>query len=118
MNKRDIGSEREEQACSFLLKENVQILDKNYHFHRMGEIDIIGKDGDYLVFFEVKYRKDDSKGSASMAVNFTKQRQISKTALGYITQKRLSLNTPFRFDVIAIDGVKIEWIKNAFNFVG
>lgn len=118
MNKRDVGSEKEEQACSFLLSNNVKILERNFRYHKMGEIDIIGRDKEYLVFFEVKYRKSDSRGNASMAVNYSKQRQISKTALGYITLKRLSLNTPFRFDVIAIDGDKIEWIKNAFEFMG
>ena len=66
------------------------------------------------MFFEVKYR---TKSGAVYAVNKTKQRQISKVALGYIMGKQLSLNTPVRFDVIAIDNTEIEWYKNAFNFV-
>lgn len=118
MNKRSVGNEGESRACDFLLKNGIIIKDRNFHFHRMGEIDIIGFDGKYLVFFEVKMRAGDSMAGAAYAVNFTKQKQISKVALGYLTSKGFPLDTPMRFDVIAIDGDEINWIKNAFEYVG
>jgi len=85
---------------------------------KTGEIDLIGVDGDYLVFFEVKYRAGDSKGMASEAVNFAKMRQISKVAERYLYTHGLYSERAVRFDVIAIDGDEIEWYKNAFDYVG
>ena len=84
----------------------------------MGEIDIIGWDNGYLVFFEVKKRAGNGMSKASYAVNYTKQKQICKTALGYLTCKGFPMDTAIRFDVIAIDGEEINWYKNAFAYVG
>ena len=118
MNKRSVGNEGEDRAYDFLLKNKITVLERNYRFHKTGEIDLIGKDGEYLVFFEVKYRAFSNKGTASEAVTFAKQKQISNVAVSYLYQKRYPMDTPVRFDVIAIDGDKINWYKNAFDFVG
>ena len=82
---------------------------------KSGEIDLIARDGKYLVFVEVKYRSDKTSGYASAAVDWRKQRRISRAALFFL--KRYGFGEPpCRFDVIAIDGEQIEWIKNAFDY--
>lgn len=113
MNKRQIGEQAESIACRFLTLNEYKILDRNF-YTRGGEIDIIARDGEYLVFVEVKYRKDASYGNPGYAVNQTKQRKIQQTAGVYIKKKGLSFDQPIRFDVVEIVGEKIRVIKNAF----
>ena len=117
MNKRKLGTEKEEAACGYLEQNGVRIAERNFRC-RQGEIDIIGYDGEYLVFFEVKYRKNDAKGSASQAVGVRKQQKICSVSDYYRMIHRCPDNTPIRFDVIAIDNDKIEWLQNAFPYYG
>ncbi|MCR4587432.1 MAG: YraN family protein, partial [Lachnospiraceae bacterium] len=79
MNKRTIGTEYEEKAAAFLESKGVVILQKNYR-NRFGEIDLIGRDKDYLVFIEVKYRKSDRRGLPMEAVSFYKQKTICRVS--------------------------------------
>ena len=85
---------------------------------RLGEIDLIARDGDTLVFLEIKTRRTGSTAYAKEAVNVRKRRQISKVALNYMKTNNCE-NTRARFDVVAISLVgsspKIEVIKNAFD---
>ena len=67
MNTRKKGAEYEQTAIEYLQRQGVEILEHNYR-NRRGEIDIIGKDGDYTVFIEVKYRKDSAAGQPAEAV--------------------------------------------------
>ena len=113
MNKREIGSEYEKIAITYLEKNGITILEKNFR-NRSGEIDIIGLDNPYLVFFEVKYRKNTKFGSPLEAVNYKKQLQIQKVASYYLYINNYSDNAPVRFDCIGILGSDIDWIKNAF----
>ena len=80
---------------------------------RSGEIDIIAKDGETLVFCEVKYRSDGAMGSPLEAVDVKKQRTIFRSALYYLSEHGLE-DVPCRFDVIGIEGAKITQIRNAF----
>ena len=117
MNKREKGAQKEEQVCAYLLSKGVKIAERNFRC-RQGEIDIIGYEGDFLVFFEVKYRSSKSMGSAAEAVGLTKQRKICRVADYYRMIHRCSDDTPARFDVVAIDGEALQWIKNAFYYIG
>lgn len=116
MNKRLVGSENERKAEDYLQNNGVKILERNYRFHRVGEIDLIGHDGDYLIFIEVKYRKTARAGYAAEAVDYKKIKQICKIANYYIMSHHIPSNKPIRFDVIAIDDDSIKWIKNAFYY--
>lgn len=116
MNKREKGAQKEEQVCACLLSEGVNIVERNFR-NRQGEIDIIGYDGEYLVFFEVKYRSGKSKGSAAEAVGFAKQRKICRVADYYRVIHRCTEDTPIRFDVVAVDGERMKWIKDAFDYI-
>lgn len=117
MNTRKIGTEKEEAACRYLEQNGVRIAERNFRC-RQGEIDIIGYDGEYLVFFEVKYRSNHAKGSAVQAVDFRKQKRICKVSDYYRMIHRCPDNTPIRFDVIAMERDRIEWFQNAFPYCG
>ena len=111
-NKRQVGTEKENLAAEYLKKKGYFIIEKNYRV-RQGEIDLIAR-----VFIEVKYRANGRSGDALEAVTRAKIRQISKTALFYLNQKKISIeNTPIRFDVIGINGDSITHVENAFDFV-
>lgn len=111
MNKRGTGTFYEEAVCNYLKNAGIEILERNYRCS-MGEIDIIGTQGDVLIFFEVKYRKNDSFGDALEAVDLKKQKKIINCANYYLAFKQ---NDKYiRFDVIGITGDIIKWIKDAF----
>lgn len=114
-NRRSIGSNYEKIAGEYLEKQGYEIIEYNFFSHG-GEIDIIAKHEDYLVFVEVKYRKDTTKGYPLEAVSLQKQKTISKCALYYMKKKNLT-DTPVRFDVVSILGTEIQIIQNAFDFM-
>lgn len=116
MNKRQTGTQWETQAAEYLIQNGMRIAEKNFRC-RQGEIDIIGYDGAYLVFFEVKYRSSAGRGRAAEAVGPAKQRKICRVADYYRVIHHCSESTPIRFDVAAIDGGRFSWIKNAFYYV-
>jgi len=116
MNKRTIGSQYEDMAKRYLITQGVLLLESNFRV-RTGEIDIIGKQGNTLVFFEVKYRKNNRAGSPLEAVSYRKQKQICKTAMYYINKYKVSSHMNIRFDVIGISEKEISWIQNAFPYV-
>ncbi len=119
MNKRTVGGDTEALACRFLRSQGACILEKNYR-SKQGEIDIIAKDGRYICFIEVKYRKDTRYGEPEEAVSFSKRQRICKVSQFYLYSKYKSLDLPVRYDVIAIspeDNIyTFKWIKNAFDF--
>lgn len=114
-NKRKIGREKEELAEEYLREQGYEILDMNF-YGRFGEIDIIARDGETLVFAEVKYRKSERFGNSLEAVDTRKQKKICQTALYYLARHHISDSVPCRFDVIGITGEEITHIKNAFEF--
>ncbi|MFG6355404.1 MAG: YraN family protein [Acetatifactor sp.] len=113
MNRRKVGTDGETLAAAFLEKQGVSILERNYR-NKSGEIDLIGRDGEYLVFFEVKYRRCGDCGHPEEAVGSVKQRQICRVADYYRITHGISLQAAQRYDVIAIEGEQIRWVKNAF----
>ncbi len=113
MNKRKTGEKYEEIATQWLLKQGVRILERNFRC-RFGEIDVIGRHEGYLIFIEVKYRADNSKGYPSEAVGLSKQKTICKVADFYRTTKKYTEDHPVRYDVIDICGNDLKWYQNAF----
>ena len=116
MNTRKQGAQKEEQVCAYLLSKGIRICAQNFRC-RQGEIDLVGYDGEYLVFFEVKYRSSDRKGSAAEAVGYAKQKRICRVADYYRVVHHCMEDTPVRFDVVAVDGKKVTWVKDAFYYV-
>ena len=116
MNNRATGTDREKLATEYLTKRGMKITEHNYR-NRNGEIDLIGYHGDYLVFVEVKYRRDSQKGFAAEAVDMRKQRRICKVADYYRYSHGIGERTKVRYDVVAIQGEEINWIQNAFPHI-
>ncbi|MFI3176785.1 MAG: YraN family protein [Eubacteriales bacterium] len=115
MNKRTVGTEYERVARTYLEQHQVSILTINYRC-QFGEIDLIAYDKGCLVFVEVKYRKNHNVGYAQEAVNWKKQKVISKVASYYCMTHQTSGNQEIRFDVVAITGDEITWIQDAFVY--
>jgi putative endonuclease len=117
MENKELGKKGEEKALRFLKKRGYRIIEKNY-VCKMGEMDIIARDKDTLVFIEVKTRTSTEFGPPQLAVNLSKQRQLSKVALNYLKEKHLE-DPKARFDVVAIlleqKKEEIELIKDAFD---
>ena len=110
---RSQGMSRENQAAEFLERQGYQILRRNFS-SRYGEIDLVASQGNYLVFVEVKYRKDDRGGHPLEAVDKRKQQRIRKTAEYYCLRYGHGEQIPCRFDVIGILGEEIVHIADAF----
>lgn len=117
MNNRRIGEKYEKQAAEFLQRQGLVIIERNYRC-KLGEIDLIAQDGTYYVFVEVKYRNGSVSGFAAEAVTKQKQKRISQVAVHYLTVHCHCLDLPCRFDVVGIDGEKVRWIRDAFEFSG
>lgn len=113
MNKRAVGSGTEERAEEYLKAQGYEPFTRNYRC-RAGEIDLVLKDGEYLVFAEVKYRRTDFYGLPEEAVDGRKQERIRRAAGWFLREHRLSPETPVRFDVVAMDAYEIRLYKDAF----
>ena len=118
MDKHSLGQFGEEQAARYLRRRFYTILERNYRC-RFGEIDLIAKRGGFLVFVEVKLRRDDGHGEAREFVTAQKQQRVMAAAQMWLTQHETALQP--RFDVIEVYApqgdagpVKINHIENAF----
>jgi putative endonuclease len=118
VTRRQEGQRWERAAESFLCRQGLKVLERNYQC-RVGEIDLIMFEPPSLVFVEVKYRKSTRYGDGAENVTRSKQAKISRTAAFFLSRHRRLANVPCRFDVISISGVheqtRTRWIKNAFN---
>lgn len=110
--KKLLGRIGEKTASSYLKKKGYKILETNYKT-RLGEIDLIANDGDYLVFVEVKTRSNDSFGAPSEAVDKRKREKYFKVASEYLLRKGL-IDTACRFDVVEIEDGQINHLIDAF----
>ncbi|RGT53905.1 YraN family protein [Lachnospira eligens] len=113
VNKRAAGADKEQLAARYLVDNGYAVLERNFR-NKTGEIDIIAKKDNYIVFVEVKYRSNNKYGYAVEAVNYRKQQIIRRVAQFYMTTRYKSCDIPCRFDVIGIDGETVTHIKNAF----
>ena len=113
------GKEGEKIAAAFLKKNGYRIIEINFRCP-IGEIDIVAKEKDDLVFVEVKTRKSIELGYPEQAVGIRKQKKMSQLALWYL-QKRKIADTNARFDVVAVtlmpENNEVKLIKNAFDFI-
>jgi putative endonuclease len=103
VDRQAFGKSGEDLAVSTLEARGYAILARRYRT-RHGEIDIVARDGETLVFVEVKARATAEFGTAAEAVTERKQRKLASMASEYLTRNRVT-DTACRFDVVAIDGV-------------
>jgi len=106
-----IGNKGEQLASHFLKEQGFEIIEQNYR-HKRAEIDIIAKNDLFLVFIEVKTRKNNKFGHPEETVTKRKIELFQETAEHYMIENNIPLN--LRFDIIAITGTKIEHLKDAF----
>lgn len=113
----------EDAACHMLKKSGHKIIERNYR-NRYGEIDIIARRGEDIVFAEVKTRSTDAFGTPADAVTYYKKQRIVRAAMKYIADNNVDLNV--RFDVVEVYGIfdgaefhaeKINHLKNVFTEV-
>lgn len=113
-----LGDHFESVAARYLASRGVTIIDRNV-FSRGGELDLIGRDQNALVFFEVRYRGAGSLTDPASSITYTKQKRLLKAAAFYLHKHGL-WDTVSRIDVIAISPgtlkkYRIQWIKNAIQ---
>lgn len=116
MNKRKVGSAYEKRAELFLIRQGLTIVYRNFR-SRCGEIDIVASDGETTVFVEVKYRKNGALGLPQEAVDCRKRWRICRAADYFRMLHGMGDFSPVRFDVVAVCGDEISWIRNAFDYV-
>lgn len=108
----------ESAAEQHLQQHGLQPLARNYTC-RSGEIDLVMRDGETLVFVEVRFRKTDRFGSPVESVTYRKQQKLLRTAQLFLLAHRQWQDKPCRFDIIAArpaaSGLQFEWINNAFG---
>ncbi len=112
MNK--LGAGAEDMAADFLEKRGLTIIARNYRC-RLGEIDLVARDGSTTVFVEVRRRATRAFGGAAASITPTKRLKLLKAAHHYMS--RLRALPECRFDALLIEGEppRIEWIRNAFG---
>ncbi|HYC47501.1 MAG TPA: YraN family protein [Burkholderiales bacterium] len=109
-----LGIPGEDMAVAFLEARGLTVLQRNYRC-RLGEIDLVARDGAMMVFVEVRKRKSSAFGGAAASITAAKRVKLLKAARHYIS--RLRTAPPCRFDALLIEGEppRIEWIRNAFG---
>jgi len=107
------GEAAEALACRYLEQQGLVLIERNYRC-RVGEVDLIMRDGDCLVFVEVRSRHHSRYGTPAETVTRTKQRRLCRAASHFLLTHHC--NAPCRFDVIAIlQQQQLEWIRDAFQ---
>ncbi len=111
---KSIGNFGEKTACDFLKKQGYKIIETNYHYSKLAEIDIIAKNKNTIVFVEVKTRSTTNFGHPFEAINYNKLQKILQAGLYYL-QNTKEKYTDYRIDIVSILGTenpKIEHLKN------
>ncbi len=117
LNRKEKGKLAEDLAAAFLKQRGLQVVVQNFRC-RIGEIDLVARDGPTLVFVEVKSRFALHYGAPEELVSRAKQRRLTRLAQWYLKHLRME-NQPARFDVVAISWQdaepELKWIPNAFE---
>ena len=114
---RTIGAEAEQAACQFLEQSGCTLICRNYHSRR-GEIDLIMREGDRLLFVEVRFRRNDAFGGAAGSITHAKQQKIIASARAFLHHHPHFYPLDCRFDVVTLqrhaERWQIEWLPGAF----
>ena len=108
------GDTAEQRALDHLRERGLTLVTRNWHC-RMGELDLIMRDGDDLVIVEVRQRSRSGYGSAAESITATKRQRLTRATRLYLQRHPREARRPVRFDVVALDGSgEPEWIRHAF----
>lgn len=116
------GQHAEALACKYLQGRGLELLARNYR-RRLGELDLVLRDGGTLVIVEVRTRARDDYGGAAASVDGWKRRRIVRAAQQLLQARRDLAALPSRFDVVIVHDVasdkpRVEWIRHAFMAEG
>jgi len=114
--KRDTGIAAESLAGDYLHRAGLVLVARNYR-SPFGEIDLVMREGNTLVFVEVRYRQSSRFGTPAETVTAPKRAKIRATAEHFLQQRREWAQSPCRFDILAIEGndpLRVDWLQNAF----
>jgi putative endonuclease len=115
---RAAGSAFEQRACVELERAGLKLLVRNYTT-RYGELDLVMRDGDTVVFVEVRHRLRAGYGNAATSITAAKQAKLVQTAQLWLAAHPKHAQRACRFDVVTYDGpgenAKMEWLRNAFD---
>ncbi|WP_338846338.1 YraN family protein [Massilia sp. W12] len=103
------GAQAEDAALRWLQQRGLRLLTRNYRCRR-GEIDLVMQDGACVVFVEVRQRSSAWAGGAAASVDRAKQRRLQAAAAHWLQRQKRMPNC--RFDLLALDGEQVQWIKN------
>jgi putative endonuclease len=109
----ELGHSAEDVAADLLCHEGYWLVERNYRC-KLGELDIVARDGAVLAFVEVRSRADDAHGHAAEMITPAKQRRVARVAEHYLAERR-PLDAQMRFDVVAITGDDVQLIKDAWR---
>jgi putative endonuclease len=111
----ETGRAAEEAAARFLEARGLQLVERNYRCRR-GEIDLVMRDGETVIFVEVRYRRSGRFGSGAESVDGRKQARLLAAALHYAQARGLHAS-PMRFDVVSVSGEpgQVDWIPDAIQ---
>lgn len=112
--RKEYGRDGEDTACAFLEEKGFEIIERNYQAGKIGELDIIARRENIVVFAEVKARKSDAFGGGIYSITQNKKRTLRRCAEHFLVNNP-ALNTKeitFRFDLILIENNAVEWIKD------
>lgn len=112
MSRIEAGKRAEDRAAAFLQAKGLVIVERNFAA-KVGEIDIIAKDGDELVFVEVRARSSRGFGGAAASVDAGKRRRVTRAARVWLQAR--GWEGACRFDVVALDGETLEHLPAAFE---
>ena len=113
------GDQAEALAVAHLERAGLRILQRNFRV-RGGEIDCIARDGETLIFVEVRYRKSQRFGGAAASIDIRKQQRLILAAQLYLLRNPRLAQYPCRFDCVVMDSLgdqDPEWIKDAFQLM-
>jgi len=117
---RRIGDTFEQRACTHLAQAGLALVARNYST-RFGELDLVMRDGETLVFVEVRYRRDTRFGGAAASVTRRKRERLIRAATGFIGAHAQYAHCACRFDVVTFEGdgehARGRWKKAAFDAV-
>ena len=122
LGRRQLGAAAEEIAAAYLAAHGAEVLERNYR-RRLGELDVIAREGDTLLIIEVRTRSTSAYGGAAASVNVGKRRRIVRAAQQLLQQRRELGRLAVRFDVVVVSNVEtaqptVAWIRHAFNATG
>ena len=114
MDRRQTGTLAENSAAAFLESQGFTIVARNFQ-RRVGEIDVVARDGELLEVAEVRTRASDRFGGAAASIGRDKQRRVAATTALFLQGRPELRRCRVRFDVILVRDGGIEWLKHAFD---